>query len=439
MTHAATRTNGSNRRRAGRLAALLLAALVALDCGQDPPGPRREAIGGYTVVHLYGSPYEMGRQHGRLLREELAEGIAEIQSDVLLKVMFAFAKMLKLDELARLRSTAEIVWECTGLVDEVGDLGWTMEMCLVLNTGDMVAEFARVGVPTSLDLSPGCAQLVVAGGATADGRLYHARILDWSRIEYLLRYPILIVRHPDGEIPHVVVGFPGNLSPYQGMNAEGLVVASNEVNPKDSRVDDRTGTSHVQLNARLLARAGSLDEAASMIRATNSMTLETIVVSDGTAGAGAVFEMAPTAVASRALSSDGVVMATNHFLEPSTASLDRDPAPAETTERYARLQQLTRKGGTGSLYGQLTPETLVQIMRDRTNAITGKESPATEFDDSLSLATNGALYQLVFDPARRLFWLAAGAVPVPQQPFTGFSLGLLLGEEDAPDHPATIP
>ena len=248
-----------------------------------------------------------------------------------------------------------------------------------------------------------------------------------------------MVRHPEGQIPHVVIGFPGNLSPYQGMNAEGISVASNEIEPKDNTVNDTTGESHVQLQGRLLARAKSLDDAAKMIKAANHMSLEIIVVADGKAGKGAVFEMAPKAVAMRGLSTDGVVAATNHFIGKATAALDEEPTPSNTSDRYKRLGQLTTKGTADSLLGKIAPLSLVKMMRDRKNPTTGQESPLGKFDDNKSLATNGALFQLVFDPEKKLFWLAAGKVPIPTQPFMGFSLDKLLGKDGAAPHPTVIP
>jgi hypothetical protein len=412
----------------------VFALLVLASCGEEEPAGRRETVAGYTVVHLHGTPHQMGRQHAALLREELREGLKEIEENLLLKGMFALAKSWKLDELAAQRSLPEIVEECEGMAAEMGSEGWTLDKCLVLNFGDAVAEFVKTGVPPAEDLQPGCAQVLATGAATGDGRLYHARILDWSRIEYIIKHPVILVRHPRDGIAHVVIGFPGNLSPYQGMNAEGIAIASNEVHPKDSTVNDRTGESHVQLLGRILARARGLDEVRSMIQATNHMTLETIVASDGKSGKAAVFEMAPSATAIREPNADGVTYATNHFLEAATTPLDAEPAPEHSLIRLERLAQLLAKGGAESLHGKLGPGALVQLMRDRKNPRTGEQSAASEFDDGESLATNGALYQLVFDPGQRRFWLAAGKLPVPAQPFTGFSLDRLLeGKGSAPN------
>lgn len=426
-----------SRVRPATVHALLLVAFAVGGCGEQEVSGRRETIAGYTVVHLEGTPFQMGRQHAALLREELRAGLKEIEENLLLKAMFVLAQSYKLDQLAKERSLPEIVEECEGMVAEMGSEGWTLDKCLVLNFGDAVAEFVKTGVPPpGVDLAPGCAQVVAAGAATGDGGLFHARILDWSRIEYIITYPVILVRRPAGKIPHVVIGFPGNLSPYQGMNAEGLTLASNEVNPRDGKVNDSVGVSHVQLLGRLLGSARSVEEVRAALTSTNHMTLETLVASDAS-GRGAVFELAPQAVGVRELDAEGVLYATNHFVAGATSPLDAEPVPEHTALRYERLEQLLGKGSAGSLHGRLAPATLVGLMRDRKNARTGEESPAETFDDGKTLATNGALYQLVFEPAARRFWVAAGKVPIPAQPFTGFSLVQLLDGKGS--GPASIP
>ena len=107
-----------------KLSILLLVAGVALSaaaCGEEAaPEAYRETVNGYTVVHLYGTPYEMGAQHARLLATELKAGVAEIQTNPLLKATFALAKQLGLDKLAAQRSYPELFEECKGLVSVAG-------------------------------------------------------------------------------------------------------------------------------------------------------------------------------------------------------------------------------------------------------------------------------------------------------------------------------
>jgi len=398
--------------------------------------PRRESINGYTVVWLAGSPYEMGFQHGELLQQELQEGLAEIESNVLLKMMKVLAESLGLGKIALDNSYPEIIEECNGLRDGFGDPGWTMDHCMLLNFGDALVEFVRGGMPEAEEIAPGCTQFVANGPASADGRLVHARILDWSKIDYLVKYPVIFVKRPADGVPHAMIGFPGNLSPYQGINAEGIAVASNEVSPKDNTVNDRTGRSHVQLLGQILGKARSLAEARAMVLATNHMTRELFVLSDGKTGEAEIHEMSPAHVEILKLA-DGLLFAANHFQGATTAPLGRVPPPSGSSARLKRLEQLLGRGAAGSLHGKVTPSAAVQVMRDRTNGETGEESPADTFDDGESIATNGALYGVVFDPAALTFWVAAGKLPVLPQPFVGFSLGELLGEGGAA--PATIP
>ena len=432
----------NSKRICGITAALMTVSLMAglWGCGEETAlVAHREQRGRYTVVWLHGTPYEMGQQHARLLKQELKAGLKAIDEDFVLKAMFVMADHLGLVDLARKSSYPDMLEECRGMAEESKDIGWTEEHCLVLNFGDVVAEQVQYGKPKNTDIAPGCSQVVASGKATADGRLLHARILDWSQIDFIINYPVIFVRRPAGKLGHAVIGFPGNLSPYQGINEAGISVASNEITPRDNTVTDSTGRSHVQLVGEILARARTLEQARTMARKVNSMSMELIVVADGNAGQAEVFELAPAAMEARPMK-DGVVYATNHFVGAKTAPLDRDPIKQDSTLRLQRLEQLVQAGGSATLHGKLSPGALVQLMRDRVDPQTKVASKVETFDDGKSLATNGALFQLVFDPRALNFWVAAGALPVPAQPYTGFSLGQLLGlEGHAGASPAQIP
>ena len=123
---------------------------------------------------------------------------------------------------------------------------------------------------------------------------------------------------------------------------------------------------------------------------------------------------------------DGVVILTNHFIAPETEDLDQEPAGASTTLRLDRLIQLATEGHKDSKWGAIDPGGFVDILRDRVNPYTYEVTPAGTFDNDGSIATNGSIYMIVYDPANLWFWVASGAMPVYQEPFVGFSLGELL-------------
>lgn len=391
-----------------------------------PVSSHREEKGKYIIVWLTGTPFEMGYQHGMLLKNELRNGLKNSEYIKDLKWQISLASIAKLDDIAKNNSYPEIVQECEGMVAAAGDIGWTMELCLIANFGDVMVEWLDTVVPAYKTFKrPGCSQLIVSGDATSDGRTYHGRLLDWDEVDFLLWYPVIFVRQPSDGIPHVYIGFPGNLSPYSGMNAAGISGASNESDPFNTDQQSLTGKSHVQMLGQLLKKASSLEEADKFIRDQKHMSVEQFGISDAYAGMGANFEMTASAIARRGMNR-GAVWMTNHFVDPSAQELDADPSGSSSLKRFKRFEQLLTPESEYSVHGTLNPLEIVKILRDRINPDTMAESPLGTLDDDSSLATNGAIYAIVFDPGSLHFWVASGEIPVPEQTFTGFSLGELI-------------
>ena len=122
---------------------------------------------------------------------------------------------------------------------------------------------------------------------------------------------------------------------------------------------------------------------------------------------------------------------------PDVPGLTQDSTPTESSLlRYQRFEQLLEKNGSQSRYGKINPSEIVKILRDRTNPLTKKASSPSVFDDNASIGGNGSLRQVVFDPERLLFWIAAGKVPIPKNQFTCFSLGDMLSLPNAKSCPA---
>ena len=386
--------------------------------------PGVERRGRFLILRLKGTPFEMGIQHGTFMREEIREGSAFIDQSQL-ALLEPLAKTYGFLDDAIAQSYPAIIEECRGMAQVVSDVGWTFERCLALAYGDVILEWLQNG-----DLSSqSCSQFIVTRGATVSGTMLHGRNLDWDKIDFMLKYPTLIVRHPEGRIPYVVVGFPGNVAPYNGMNAAGISAATNEANSKDDI--DRIGRSDVQLLNEVLATATSLADAKALIEETDHMTATIMVVADGRTDSGAVFEMTATHLSQRDLSSDGVVFATNHFIGAETAPHGYVEKPdASTISRFARLKELIAPDGSATLYGQFDPSSSVRVLRDHHNPLTGQDVPRDQFDGGGTIANNGCIYSIVFAPKQRVLWIAAGEVPVPMNPYVGFSLDELLGLEN---------
>ena len=427
------------RRTGARWKGWLLASLVMTGfglfsgCGEDDktrPGTV-EPRGHIKLVRLYGTPYEMGFQHGKLLEEELREGAAFID-DSQLWLLMDFAEDAGFVERAYEYSYPDVIEECKGLADAV-EGGITVDQCLTLAYGEVVVEYFDGGHPIS------CSQFSAAGQATADGKLIHGRNLDWDALSFIEENPIVFYREPKGKLAYLSLGFPGNVAPYSGMNEAGISVASNETSAV-SDVDPE-GQGHVQMVRQILRNASSLEEAEAFLRAQNHTTAEILVVSDGNARQAAVFEMTATKMGVRYMSSDEIVYASNHFVEPTMQDEGPDAQPGDSTwNRFERLRQLLEPDGEDTLYGQLGFETAISVLRDTYNPHTQETHPPDLLDGGGSIANNGNLQSLVFCPEDGVMYVGVGTVPAVTNEFWGFSFEQArAGVGSPPPTPETFP
>jgi hypothetical protein len=422
----------------------LAAALCFTYCaGEQTPreyydSPSREEVGSIHLLRLVGTPYDMGKQYGRMMADELAEGVAWLQEDPTFSMFLPLAESLGFIEEAKAQSFPDVYDECDGMAKGASLSGageWEFDICIGLAWGEVLIENAMK------ELGGGCTQAVAAGLATPEGTLVHARNMDWSDLSFLLDHPTIIVRRPEGKIPFLVVGFPGSVAPYSGMNLAGLAIASDEMDAVDDI--DRVGSSHQQMIYRMLGECSSLAEAEAFLKAQDHTTAEAILISDGNTGEAAVFEMTANHMGIRRLDDDGVLGLTNHFVHEDMVDLHLAEADYESTDswmRYERLQQLLEPGHPDSLHGQMDVPAAISLLRDNFNPRTQQFCPADQFDGCGTIGNTATIHSMVFLPAERVLYLAEGGLPVPQQHFLGFSLEELLYQEGTqPPDPSVYP
>ena len=397
-----------------------------------PVAPHREDRGKIKVVWLQGTPYEMGKQHGELLHDE----IGSLGREIISSLSF-FGKLMLMSKIAQRNSFPGIYQECQGLVEATSDLGMTMDGCMVLAFGDIYKEIFGYNLPQFL-FHDGCANFAAAGDATTDGHLYHGRTIDNNKapIKYWVDNTTVFIRQPNKGIPHAVISVPGMVWPNSGLNAEGISISLDTAHPKTIDELPTDGRSNVQLMSQVMKRASTYEEARAIMAGYNRLMANLIIITDGKSRQAGVFELLFRELGIREMKDNGVIYMTNHFLSPEVKGKDSTPVPS-SLNRYQRFEQLLEKDGEDSLYGNIEPELMVnKILRDRTNPKTKEPSPLTLFDDNASIGGNGSLRQAVFDPERLLFWIAAGKVPIPENQFTCFSLGKMLNLPGAQSCPA---
>jgi hypothetical protein len=400
-----------------------------LPANWQPIAPHKEEVGNIKVVWLQGSPYDMGFQHGQLLKDEIAT-----LGKPALQLLDLVGHGMGLARLAEKRSFPYATAECRGMAESAKEVGMTYDACLVLAYGDVYQYVFGNALPEEL-MWEGCSQFVAAGAATVDGNLYHGSTVDDHKpVNYMINNPIVFVRQPDEGLPHVFVTYPGVVWPNSGLNVASMTLG---LDTAVTHVDGLSlyGGSNVQFMSQILQSATTFEEAVAFMESQPRVRPNIIMVADGKSQKAGVFEFSGQDFAVRAMDSKNVLYATNHFESPAVFDKQADPQPS-TLLRFKRYQQLLEPNGRDTVYGQIDPVIMTQVLRDRTHPETLEASPLTVFDDDASIGGNGSQRQAIYESKHLLFWVAAGPPPVPENPFMCFSLGQLLEFPNAVPCPA---
>lgn len=231
---------------------------------------RRWSHEGLPIVVLRGSPYELGYQHGVLLREEVRAAVRDTlrfaRHYLRVPLLGSWTADLILDAVFRL----ERRWIPEDYLIELQGLADGAEVPL--------RDLQRVHAIPDLT-SSGCSSFVARGAATADGRLYHSRNLDWNIEAGIQRHAVLFVVHPDDDAQRsfVSVGYAGFIGVLTGINTRGISVA--QIGAKTA---DRTlrGLPMPFLLRLVLERADTLDTAADIVRSATRTVGYNYVIAD---------------------------------------------------------------------------------------------------------------------------------------------------------------
>jgi len=136
-----------------------------------------------------------------------------------------------------------------------------------------------------------CRQLVVWGDRTEDGRLIHARNLDW--IDYpgspLNDHHLILNVEPKDGHRYVLLTWPGLVGAVTGTNEKQLTVAFNQLLGGDHV--DRLAEPAFFVMRRILQHCGTVDEAVKLLTDAKPLDDGSIMVSDAKDNSAAVIEI----------------------------------------------------------------------------------------------------------------------------------------------------
>jgi hypothetical protein len=231
------------------------------------------AASSFSLVHLYGSAYDMGLAAGKLQRDRvrsfygdtwsylesqvtsvefldslptwLADAIADVGLDAALDATYAAS---------RLYTGSHFYEEMQGISD---------------GSGVEYMEIVRLHMLAGLTQGK-CSMFGAWGSATADGHTLQLRALDWDMNGPFRDYPQLTVYHPTEGHAFVTVGFTGFIGGLTGLSSALLGISEIGVSYPDATFgsESRLGLPFIYLLRDILQFDTSVDDAVERMRGT---------------------------------------------------------------------------------------------------------------------------------------------------------------------------
>jgi len=180
--------------------------------------------GAQRVLVAHGSPREMGRAHGRLLRDDVRRNV------------HAFLHDWAIGRRGRTRAELQAIWD---RIAKHVPAHYHQELeGLAEGSGVPLDDLRLVhAIPSRYH----CTGTAATGAVTRDGKVYHTRSLDYALDIGDTHRPqssaILLVAAPDDGVPHAVVTWAGFVGCVTGMNVAGVSVGEMGSSSSDETYD----------------------------------------------------------------------------------------------------------------------------------------------------------------------------------------------------------
>lgn len=363
------------RQRVGRgpalLAAGLLVACLAGAAGAAPE-PRRIDYGDLTVLDVYGSYHEMGRQLGQLLGED-GRRVLDLNLALYRRTRPPGVRAWLFDRVV-LPLAARFLSDDTGVMDEASGYAEAM--------GISRTDFLRSAIGAGS--AGGSTVLAATRSATADGNALVVRNVDWIDFGGVLK-PTVIHYHPtNGDQEYLSAGWPLLQIPTVGINASGLAFSLNYFDT-DPEMDP---TSSSYPYRRVLQKAKTVDEAIALFQQKFPIVLAFFGVVADAAGDIALVECTTTRCS--VFRPDGDWFAhSNHARTAAMQDVDQYRGPDSLDRR--RLME----AAFAPYRGRLDVAGGAEILRNR---------DGHPFPNASVVGNLFVLNAAILDPARRVLW-----------------------------------
>ncbi|MBI4042078.1 MAG: hypothetical protein HY391_01245 [Deltaproteobacteria bacterium] len=384
-----------------------------------------EIIGGVRVLRLRGTPYEMGKQHGALLAEEIRQGPVPYFVGSIDRALERIPLLRKSEILREIAKSAaqNILFKplqlnlpkyyregLRGMADGSGlSLDAFLTASVLPDAAMLLADtlYGRSFAATSSFQMMGCTTFVAHGPATTTGEMIIGRNLDYPIVGYWDRYPTIIYYEPNEGMKYLAVGAPGiNTAGITGLNEAGLTLTLHNHSGKSTTA---RGIPIVALTNEVIRQSHDIDEAIAMLRRLKPASNWSINLSHWPSRTAAVVEFSPSGMAVRKM--EGNIIAQTNFFHNKNLRTDEifisQGIEDNIFTRYERVMELLDQQD-----GSIDPASAAVILGDHVDAMTGMVRGAGRV---LAALTN--ITSVVIAPERKKIYVATGRAPVSNSPY----------------------
>jgi len=382
-----------------------------------------ERIGGLWVLHLKGTTFERGLQHGTLMRYRVRETInfyrtlpEVLSSRALNPASFKARALLRLKRglVARLMKNrdSDALEEMRGLAVGLGlkeeDIAEALVLADVFQVVSALAERRRKAGPPVIP-GFGCTSAV---RQTPENLLF-ARNFDFWGAGYWDANPAIIFHHPDKGKAFVSIATAGlPTGGITSINEDGIAVA---VHQHASRDASSSGTPIIDIAHAVVRNAATVGEAVEVVSSYKSTGGWTIVVAGG--GDAAAIEMSSAAQKPRFMR-DHLLVATNNFADEELSLREIQANASATICDHAR----SRRAAELAASSRVSTARMAGLLGDHFDVLAERERSA---GFTISRITN--LSSVLFSLQERRFWVSESPAPTSKGGFVGFDLDAELG------------
>lgn len=366
---------------------------------------------GQKVLVLKGTPYQMGFQHGRLMPEEAGEDARAFAHEWAVgKAGVSVSELSRTFDSLRPFIPRRYLDEMRGLAE---------------GSGVPLREIHLLhAIPTRFH----CTGAAAFGKATADGRLYHTRSLDYSLDigdkKTLQENAVVVIYQPVEGNAHAVVSWAGFTGCVSGMNVEGISIG--EIG-NACRDESHSGMPMILMLREALRTCDTLDEVVGFVGKSPRTCGFTFVVGDGKIPSACALEVSHSRMAI-GLAGDAkgnpaphfsiadAVRRGNYFVDEKMAAVQRDIYDPGVSSPADWLAYSVISSFILDNYGHLNDVKMIELLR--------KYPPE-----------HPCLHQVVFCPSTLELWVSNAVSPseakfagAQNQPFYKYSLLKLIRE-----------